>query len=349
MSVMFLAVWAAAVAPVASQPAALPIPDAPALVRMCSPEGAMQFRFGQTGVPGSSKLEATLGRGFGLPAAMAPFASAQPRATEWSGRLMEITYSARLAKTEGEALIPRLADALAGAGWTPADMAEGQQPLYLMAYGGGRTFARPIADGDKPTRVMAHLDYALGELTLTCGRDDLLRAHAGEAFGDLPAGTPRPSLPEIALPPVAVAQDCEDPARLEAVAATMTDVFTDSFLGRMVARTTWRDRLTTWMAWKLESSGKVSKDRMLTLLLSSTGKASPQGNPFATLAMIPELLTLVERLSDAEKAKDRKGFCRGVLDFREWVTKVDAITMAQTRSALAAMTAEAAKLSISLD
>lgn len=339
-----------AAAPLHAQTAPVtPIPDEAALARMCSPAGTMQFAFGQAGVPGSSKLEATLGRAFGLPAGLAPFTDAQPRSTEWSGRLMEMVYSAKLPRAEGEALAPRLAEALAAAGWAPADMEEGQQPMYLGAYGGGRTFARKVTADGAETRVLAHLDYGLGSLSLTCGRDDLLRAHAKEVFGDLPPGTPRPTVPEIALPPVRVVADCADPAKLEALSASIDDRSSDSYLGRLLARTTWRDRLTSWMAWKLESSGKVSKQRMLSLLLTSSGRASPGGNPFATLQMIPAMLDIIGRLADAEKAKDRAAYCRNVVEFRGWIAKVDGITLQQTRSAQAALTAEAARLGVSLE
>ena len=336
-------------APALAQPADLPVPDTAALDRLCSPRGTMQFTFGQTGVPGSSKLEASLGHGFDLPPSFAPFKSAQPRATEWSGLLMEMTYAAKLLQAQAAGFTAKLADALAAAGWATADMPEGQQPLYLMGYGGGRTFQKPVTDGAITTRVLAHLDYLLGEMTLSCGRDDLLRRHAGEAFGELPPGTPRPSVPEVALPPVQTLADCDDPARLEAVAASMNDRSADSFIGTMLARTTWRDRLTTWMTWKLESSGKIDKRRLLNLIMGSAGKASPGGNPFATIQMLPELFDKVEMLAAAEKSGDRAGYCRGIVDFRGWVARVDGITLRQTEATQAALAAEAKKLGVSLD
>ncbi len=345
-----LAIFALMLTPVPAQaqPAELPIPDATALDRLCSPRGTMQFAFGETGVPGSSKLEATLGHGFDLPPGFGAFVSAQPRATEWSGQLMEMTYSVKLPQSQAAGYTAQLAEALAAAGWTPADMPEGQQPLYLMGYGGGRTFQKPVTE-EATTRVLAHLDYLLGELTLSCGRDDLLRRHAGEAFGELPPGTPRPSVPEVALPPVQTAADCNDPARLEAVASSMNDRSADSFIGAMLARTTWRDRLTTWMTWKLETSGKIDKRRMLTLLMNSAGKASPGGNLFATIQMLPELFDKIEMLAVAEKIGDRAGYCRGIVDFRGWIARVDGITLRQTQATQAALAAEAKRLGVSLD
>jgi len=325
------------------------MPDAAALTRMCSPAGTLQFAFGESGVPGSSKLEASLGQGFRLPEPFAPFADAQPRATEWSGRLMEMTYKAAMSREAAAAYQPRLADALAAAGWIAADMADGNEPLYLMGYSGGRTFAKPVSEGGVATRVLAHVDYGMGELTLACGRDDLLMAHAKEALGELPSGTPRPAVPDVPLPPVQVAEDCKDPAKLAAVTAALADRKSDSYTGIMLARTTWRDRLTAWMVWKLESSGKISKDRLFKLILSSAGSASPGTDPLAALKMLPELLGKVEAIAKAEDARDQPGMCLAVVDFRSFMAKADAITLGQTKATQAALTAEAARLGVSFD
>jgi hypothetical protein len=334
---------------IAGDDTALPVPDAATLARMCSPQGTMQFTFGETGVSGSSKIEATLGQGFGMPASAAPFTEAQPRATEWSGRLMEMTYKTAMPKEAAEAYQPRLAAALAAAGWAAADMADGNQPFYLMAYGGGRTFAKPVTGGDAKTRVLAHIDYSLGELILVCGRDDLLMAHAKEALGELPPGTPRPQVPEVPLPPVQLADDCKDPAKLAAVNAAFGDRSTDSYIGLMLARTTWRDRLTSWMVWKIESSGKLPKERLFDVIMRSAGSASPGGNPLAALKMLPELFELVERLAKAETAKDQPAMCLAAVDFRAFMAKADAITLAQTKATQAALQAEATRLGVALD
>ena len=349
---IMIGVLALALAPItarAADPVTPPVPDAALLARMCSPGGAMQFTFGQTGVPGSSRIESDLGQGYGLPDDFAPFSGAQPRATQWSGQFMEMTYKVRMPKEAAESYAPRLAEALAAAGWTSADMEDGQQPLYLVGYGGGHTFARPVGEGASTSRVLAHVDYGLGELTLTCGRDDLLKIHAREAFGDLPPGTPRPVPPEIPLPPVTLAADCKDPAKLAAMTASLADHSSDSYIGLMIARTSWRDRLTQWMTWKLESSGKVSKDRMFKLILNSVGSASPGGNPLATLELLPDLFAMAERMGKAEEAHDQTGVRVGIVDFHAFIAKADAITLNQTKALHSALRAEAARLGVSLD
>lgn len=339
-------------APLAAQELPEPIPAQDVLERMCSPQGAMQFTFGQTGVPGSDRISADFGRGMRLPAALAPFVKARPRSTEWSDRLMEMAYSLPMPAAEsGRAneLTARLAEELAKAGWERIDLPAEQAPLYLAGYGGETVFSRPAEGDSKPTRVLLAIDRSLGDFTLTCGRDDLLRAHASEAFGDLPAGTPRPQVPDIAVPAMRSEAECDDPAMREKVAALVAGNGTDAFMATMLARTKYRDRLTTWMAWKLESSGRIEKMKLVNLMLGATGSASPGGNPFAALAMFEEMLPIVSRIGAAEKSKDPAAICRALIPFHAWMTKVDAITLKQTQGAQAALAAEAKKLGISLD
>ena len=339
--------------PAAAQEVEVPIPAPAVLERMCSPAGAMQFAFGQTGVPGSSKLEVTLrSGGFRLPAALAPFRSAQPRSTEWSARFMEMTYSAPLPPGDAagaDALKARIAAALAAAGWERIPLSAEDAPLYLMAYGSDTVLARPAGEGTPPGRVLLSLDFDRDRLTMTCGRDDLLRAHAEEAFGKLPPGTPRPVVPTIAIPATASPADCDRSEVQAQTAALLAEGITDRFMADMLARTTWRDRLTTWMVWKLRESGKVSSDRLIRLTLSATGKASPGGDPFAALAMIEEMFPLLKTLGEAEKSGDATALCRAMIPFQAWITKVDAITLKQTEGAQAALAAEAKRLGVSLD
>jgi len=88
---------------------------------------------------------------------------------------------------------------------------------------------------------------------------------------------------------------------------------------------------------------------MFKLLVSSVGSASPGGDPLATLKMLPDLLAVVERIGKAEEAKDQDALCLAMVDYRAFVTKVDGLTLKQTRATQAALQAEAARLGISLD
>lgn len=340
--------------PLSAQPVVTqePIPSVAALARMCSVDGAMQFRFGQAGVPGASKLESMLQRGYKLPAALAPFAKAQPRSTEWSDRFMEMTYSVTLSKdpdARAQDLMDRIGLALEGSGWSVLEVSPEDAPIYLIVYSGSHAFTRPVTVDGKETRVLLALNHDFGELSLTCGRDDLLLTHAQEAFGKLPPGTPRPKVPEIAVPTVRSEADCADPALPGEVQALLAEGKADSFTAAMLARTTYRDRLSTWMLWKLDSSGKISTDQLLKLSFSSLGGASPGGNPFAALKMVEEMFPIIEQLDKAAKAQDPAAVCRSLIPFHAWITKVDGITLKQTQAMQAALTAEAKKLGVSLD
>lgn len=329
-----------------------PIPSGAALDRMCSPQGAMQFAFGQHGVPGSSKIESMMERKFKLPAPLAPFTHAMPRSTEWSDQFMEMTYSVRIAKAEearATGLMDRLAKALEAQGWTRLDIAEGQEPMYLVGYSGQYAFSRPLPEPGERKRVVLSLGYDLGALTLACGRDDLLFAHAGEVFGKLPPGTPRPTVPDIALPAISTAADCNSPDLQQQTLALFADGGADRFTGVMLARTGYRDRLTMWMLWRLDSSGKISTDRLLEVSMSALSKASPGGNPFAAMELIDEIFPIIDQMKKAEDSKDAAQMCRSLIPFHALMLKADAITLKQTQATQAALSAEAKRLGISLD
>jgi hypothetical protein len=333
-----------------AQEIALPAPEV--LDRMCSAKGAMQYGFGDTGVPGSSKLESMMRTGMTLPAAAQPFEKAQPRSTEWSGRFMEMTYSVAMPKeqaAQATVLIASLGKALAAAGWSKLDMPIDKAPLYLTAYASDQSYAKP-ADGPRgATRVLAAISYELGEVSFTCGRDDLLRDHAQEAFGKLPLGTPRPVVPPINAPNVTVEADCLRPEKIAEVQAVFASGKADRFMGDMLARTTYRDRLTQWMLWRLESSGKISPQRLISLSLTAVGKSSPGGNPLAAMEMLGEMMPVLDLMAKAENTHDADAMCRSLIPLHKLMARADAITLEQTEATQAALVAEAKRLGVSLD
>jgi hypothetical protein len=73
------------------------------------------------------------------------------------------------------------------------------------------TWTRPGPASPEATELVLGLSQGLGELTLTCGRSDLMLTQAREAFGELPPGTPRPAVPEIPVPPIRAEDDCAKP------------------------------------------------------------------------------------------------------------------------------------------
>ncbi|QYU69160.1 hypothetical protein J4558_03175 [Leptolyngbya sp. 15MV] len=337
--------------PLAAQEATVPIPSAAMLERMCSERGTMQFAFGQTGVPGSTRLESLMRQGFNLPPALAPFTEARPRATEWSGRLMEMTYAVPMEdEAQAYAMLEMLGNALEEAGWSYTELTVDEAPMYLIAVTGYVTFERATEGENGPTRVLVGLDYGLGEATMSCARDDLLRTHAEEAFGKLPAETPRPAVPEIPVPLVTDVARCGEAAVIAEMEAMMAErKLRDAFFAAMLARTNYRDRLTSWMLWRLSESGKISSTDLVELSFAAIGDASPGGDPLAAFSRIETMFPILDRVAKAETARDGAGLCRGLVEMHGWLVEVDAITLAQTEAVQARLTREAARLSVSLD
>ena len=352
MKLWHLLVAIVGAAPLHAQTLPEPIPDAATMETMCSPRGAMQYAFGQRGVPGSSKIAALMDRKLQLPGELAPFSHAKPRSTDWSEQFMEMTYSvpidtANAARATG--LIDRLAAALNAAGWVQLKVPEGEEPLYRAGYSGDHVFSFNLPEAGDRKRVLLALSYDLGELTLSCGRDDLLYMHAQEAFGKLPPGTLRPAVPDIAIPVITTRQDCDSPLLQREAAALFAGGGADRFIGTMLARTEYRDRLTTWMIWRLDSSGKISPQRLLNLGMSALSKSSPKGDPFAALALLDELFPIIDLMAKAEKLNDPVQMCQSLIPFHNLMRKADAITLKQTQATQAALSAEAARLGVSLD
>jgi len=322
------------------------------LERMCSPKGAMQYGFGETGVPGSTRIERLIDKGFAMPASFAPFARAVPMATDWSSRLFQMTYTFRQpddAAAEGFMLaIGKIL--VRDGGWTQVERDFDTTPMSQLNAVGWLSFEKPVDADGAPTRVFLALDHALGEVSLTCSREDLTAAQFGEAFGRLPAGTPRPAVPDIPVPAGLSAARCGEEAVLSEMRSLMAEErFADTFMARMLERTTYRDRLTTWMMWKLEQSGKVDPMVLANLTLDAVGGASPGGNPFAAMEKFIDMMPIVTRLGQADKAEDPQALCLALVDFQSWVRDVDAITMKQTSAAHRALEAKARQLGVSLD
>lgn len=341
-----------AAGPVEPQPDAASSLTAAHLERMCSPKGAMQYAFGEASVPGSTKIEQLIAKGFAMPTSFAPFARAQPMSTEWSNRLFQMTYTFRPTDdAAARAFMLAIGTILVqDGGWTQVERDFDNTPMSMINAVGWLSFEKASEADGAPTRVFLALDHSLGEVSLTCSREDLTKAQFGEAFGRLPAGTPRPAVPEIPVPAGLGPDRCGDEAVLAEMRSLIAEErFADTFMARMLERTTYRDRLTTWMMWKLEQSGKVDPMVLVNLTLDAVGGASPGGNPFAAMEKFIDMMPIVTRLGAAEKAEDPQALCLALVDFQGWVRDVDAITLNQTGAAHRALEAKARELGVSLD
>jgi hypothetical protein len=348
-----LLLHALATSPAAAQTPPSPPPfalDAAKLDQMCSADRAMQYKFGQTGVPGAGRVMRLMAKPMALPEGYGPFVHARAASTEWSGQFMEMAYSVRTSDHDlAEAMIAEVTVLADANGWQFFDGTIDDTPLYLAGYADSDSFFKPLGEGDDAPKLMLNVSHFAGELSLTCGRSDLLKIHAGEAFGKLPPGTPRPLVPDVPVPPLRSAAQCSEPQVLAELEAFMAGRSTDEITAAMVARTSYRDRLTAWMLWKIDESGKVTPEELVKLAFAGISKGSPGGDVFASFKMIEEMFPIIDKLAKAETAKDLPATCRALTEFHGWMTRVDAITLAQTKSAQAALVAEAARLGVSLD
>lgn len=317
-----------------------------ALQVMCNASGAGAWKFGETGVPYSSRLENTLGMRVKLTPHMAPFDRAGPLATPWSGRLALVEYSGELVdEAAASAMLGALFAAAERAGWTRnAELEDvGGLPLYLMPLAGERVYAMP---GD--TDIVASFGRLGKQVTLSCGHKDLLKANAREAFGELPAGTPRPVAPELKLTSASSAADCDRP-EVQREMLTVMDGRANEVMSQMMRRIKHTERLTEWKKWKLESSGKVGKDRLLQLTLDALDAASPGGDPLAGFALFPELLAVMDRLAAQAQGGDTAAACRSSFDMAAVFRKMESVSSGQWRALDAALEAEAKKVGVALD
>lgn len=328
---------------------AVTVPTAATIGRMCASGGAYQYAFGETGVPGGSKIMRMVSRGFPLPESAKPFDRAKPWSTEWSDRLLAMEYIAPPLDEEAlDGFAAALDAVLTATGWErmPADY---DPPIYMLIAAGTWTWTRPDLTASEPAELVLGLSQGAGELTLTCGRSDMMLAQAREAFGELPPGTPRPTVPDIPVPPLRSEADCAEPDVVAEIAQLLSAQETAGFMAQMVARTTYRDRLTSWMMWKLEQSGKIADEQLIDLSMAAIGSVSPEGNPFAQFEMLGEMIDLLEPVADAEKAQDATALCRSLVPLQAWLARVDALTLRQTEATQAALTAEATRLGVPFD
>ena len=339
----FLMAAAAALQPAAGAEATtLNPPTAQAIEAMCSDAGTLGYAFGAKGVPRSSKLEMMLG-GHELDARFAPFTRAETHATPWSGRLAFATYTVRHAEgAPTRPMLDALSAAFEGRGWRRnAELEDiGKVPMYLMPIAGERVYELPESG------LIAGFGSALGEFTLTCGHKGLIRENADEAFGKLPPGTPRPEAPPPPPPTAYRAEDC-DRAEVQEEMLRLTEGAASAPLAEVLQRATYAERLSQWKIWRLRSSGRVSEDAMMKMLLGSLDGAG--GDPLAAFAMLEPLLETLATFGEQIEAKDRAGACRTSFKVNEVFRKIETTTAAQWKAMDAAVEREAKRVGVSLD
>lgn len=326
-----------------------PFVTASQLNAMCNPKGAFQFSFGQTGVPFSSKLENLIERRFKLPHSYTPFTSAQPSATKWSGKLYEMNYAFKSSDPEiREMTMIEVAEVIDAAGWQRLDPAE-DPPMYRAGYSGDFAWEKALADEVGEPKLYLALSNMFGEVRLSCGRDDLMRVHAEEAFGKLAPGTPKPSMALIDAPATFSAADCSKPEIAAQLERFENEGRPNDYMTALFARSDYNERLTTWKMWKLEQSGKISAEALLDIGLKGVEAGSQSGNIFAHFKMLEELFPIIDRLAASQKTGNRDAMCQAFIDFNKLLGRMEAATNRQSQTTQAALDAEASRLGVSFD
>jgi hypothetical protein len=196
--------------------------------------------------------------------------------------------------------------------------------------------------------LIAGFGRLFGSFTLSCGHKDLLRANAEEAIGELPPGTPRPQPPAMPAVTERSAADC-DRAEVQRELLTVVDGRASNPIALLLARASHAERLTQWKRWRLRSSGRVSSDRMMDIMLGALDQGSSGGDPMAAFSLMPRMLDALGRVGAQAEAGQSAAACRTSIELVGIFRQMEAVSAAQWRAMDAAFEAEARRLRISLD
>ncbi|HVJ02882.1 MAG TPA: hypothetical protein VM662_11920, partial [Sphingomonas sp.] len=189
----------------------------------------------------------------------------------------------------------------------------------------------------------------LGAVNFECTDMALLRQHAGEAFGDLPPGTPRP-LPPVSPPPAAmnpaICATPEGRAQVDAIVGSRTPGALTRYIGE---RNNYGDRLVTWKADRLKKSGKVPAQKMMSLMMSGLTTGSPKGNALAGFTALSKMFDQVELAAARSKAGDATGECQAIVGMFKGLEEIGRINDAQWRAIEKALDAEAKRVGVLWD
>ena len=320
------------------------------LGRMCSAKGAMQYEWGQTGVPLSSRIMETLGLSMNLPETLAPFEKARPRSTPWSDKLAWMSYWVVVG--QGDDVQAGYEDFMAGLlplieeeGWQPVPGGSEELPIAYGAFVGDHVFDRHVDNGKGAERQFLSISKFMGQVDLTCGSASLSMQNAEEAFGKLPDGTPRPVRDEIDLPPRYGEQACGDPNFAQQVFDQGKASPPSAYLSALLRRQDYSSRLVQWMSWKIEQSGTMSEQETLSLLMG--GNVS--NSMMSALENIGAIIPASQALWDTRAANDRPGYCVAVVRMQDLIARIDDAGTEMNAAAIQALEQAATRKGVSLD
>lgn len=350
------AMLALAASPAAAQPRAMdPKPlteamlaqiDALPLDRMCHKSGAYQYRFGSTEFPRNPFVMIDWDKHAMAPA-NAPFVEYWIGSTKWSNQFFTINYEFYLENKEQALIaIERLAKRFRSLNWTERPGGVEEDGTFYDYPPGEGEFAfyseATQATGDHRTGVRAAFTHLGGWVTFECASLPLTIVQLGEAFGNLPEGTPRPVAPTTERPDMLDIAQCETPEGRKRV----SDAFgatPDTLLRYLLERASYRERLVTWKSDRLKKAG-VAGERLLQLSM-----AGFSGNPMSGFGAFLDILPQYGKLADARKAGDVSGACRITIEILRAMAAASVTTDRQWDTIEAALDAEAKRVGVTFD
>lgn len=186
---------------------------------------------------------------------------------------------------------------------------------------------------------------------LRCGDADLLRLSRNERDGQLEPASPRPvALPAVPAMPLPTEAGCSDPAVLEAFKTpghvdekvpALHRLMEGGF--RIADQKRQAERLHTWLAWRLRTSGQVSEDRIWQV----EEAAVPTTDSKADVIGLMNLLNAA-----GEGLQSRNGpaaFCRSIIGLVIGTVETDKREIVRWAKINAALEAEARKHGIDIE
>lgn len=346
------------VAQQSAAPSSNPLPafSAQDLQQMCSADGVFQFEFGQTDVPGSTRIEKLMRMAFPLPDRFAPFAQMQTFGSAWSRKFTRAEFQT---KPFDEEVIYKLADVpaiaaaigpmLESSGWTRKETIDSlNTPMYLIGSVGEYTWEKEIAWGEETSKLFFNVDAFAGQAILTCTHDRLSLLFLQEGLGRIPDGTPRPEAPDLPFIPVPDLETCLSPAYTAEIEAFMANGRPNSFIGALLARSDHHTKLSQWIGWRLEQAG-MTKDEVFKMMMDSIVMEDGANSLSASLDIFGQLFPLLDGLSNARKSGDRLEACKSFVAITDIYNKLETNAQAQTAELEQRARVHAERLGISLD
>jgi hypothetical protein len=280
-----------------------------------------------------------------LPPHFAPFTEAELEYTPWSDRLAAIIYRAASPDdAENKAWEEALNTELYEAGWKPSARAELASPLTDEA-----DIYEKAVDVVGDSRVLFVEFDAWGALMLRCGDAELVELGRAEANAELEKGSARPQPPRLMpVQPLPSPEACRQPD-LRAAFARLSDVDETSPVGKRLTDAAmqvdqmrnYHERLSTWLKWKLLSSGKVT-DLDIAAIYERASK--DYGEAFE--ANVEEFADAVVETTKAQESENPEKICAAFIKIVNAKMRSDQRDIAWQQKINEEMEREANKLSI---